>query len=357
MQGISSSDHSMNRMKLPAAIIGKHSDSRTRRAEVTIESPQDATLVRRELVWYVAITYASSYVFAVLAARHGGLSSFPALPLAMLVPWIAAVVVGRFARRPAVPPSLGFRIGRVKYWIIAPLAMLVLWACVFAISYAVHPAAYIGGWAELTVNVGKLRNIPPVGGTSTRLGLAYLLTIVVGPVLNIPIFLGEEVGWRGFMVPRLVALFGRRGLIIGGCIWALWHTPFILIGQNYPDHPLLGHLIWVPFCIAFGIILQTVYVRSRSIFPTALCHGLTNQFAMLTLSVFAVQSRFIDLLDGPAGVVAVVILTVPAVWCYRRFPLRYDVAPFSDPWVKADPDKVPSAVGRDALTLGVIASV
>ena len=324
MQGISSPDQLIDRLTLPSVIIVTDPAPPMDGGDVTIASAHDAALIRRELGWYVAITYASSCIFAVLAARHGGLSSFPALPLAMLVPWLAAVVVGRTARRPAAPPSLGFRVGRVKYWIIAPLAVLALWSCVFAISYAVHPGAYIGGWAELTANVGKLQNIPPVGGTGTRLGLAYLLTIVIGPVLNIPIFLGEEVGWRGFMTPRLVTLFGRRGLIIGGCTWALWHTPFILIGQNYPDHPLMGHLIWVPFCIAFSIILQTVYVRSRSIFPSALCHGLTNQFAMLTLSVFAVQGRFVDLLDGPAGIVGMVILSVPAIWCYRRFPLRDD---------------------------------
>ena len=62
-----------------------------------------------------------------------------------------------------------------------------------------------------------------------------------------------------------------------------------------------------------------MYVRSHSIFPAALCHGLTNQFATLTLGLVVAESRFSELLDGPAGVVALVVLMMPAAYDYRRF--------------------------------------
>jgi hypothetical protein len=114
--------------------------------------------------------------------------------------------------------------------------------------------------------------------------------------------------------------------LLGGAIWGVWHTPFIFMGLNYPQHPALGHLLWIPFCIAFGIILQTVYVRGGSVVPAALCHGITNQIAALTLGLVIVDSRFNDLIDGPAGVVALVTLIVPAIYCYRTFPLGARIA-------------------------------
>ena len=153
--------------------------------------------------------------------------------------------------------------------------------------------------------------------TATLL-LAFTLTLTVGPVLNLPIFLGEEVGWRGFMNPRLIALLGRPGLILGGAIWALWHLPMILLGHNYPRHPWLGLLVWVPICICLNILLEAARRAGQSIFPAALSHGIINQTSMLMLVLFAREDRYMDLLHGPAGLSGLLMLIVPAVWIYRR---------------------------------------
>jgi membrane protease YdiL (CAAX protease family) len=284
---------------------------------MTIPNAQSG--IRRELAWFLALTFTASYAIAALAAARGGLAAFPALPLAMLMPMISAFIVQRFIVTEPVLSTLGFRVGRLRYWVVAPAAMLVMWITVFALSYVVHPAAYTN-WSVIATRVQGLKNVPPTTlSAGGKLAVAYLLTLIIAPLLNLPIFLGEEVGWRAFMTPRLVALFGRPGLLIGGAIWGVWHTPFIYMGLNYPTHPLAGHLVWIPFCVAFGILLQTVYVRSRSIFPAALCHGLTNQFATLTLGLIVADTRFRELLDGPAGVVALLVLILPAAYYYRQF--------------------------------------
>jgi membrane protease YdiL (CAAX protease family) len=284
-------------------------------------APKAATDVRRELVWFLALTFLMTYAIAALAAARGGLDSFPALPLAMLMPMTSAFVVQRFVGAGTFFSSLGLRVGQLRYWIAAPSAILVLWIAVFTIGYALHPAAY-ANWQTIAIRALRLKNLPPTPlGAGGRLALAYLLTLVVAPLLNIPIFLGEEVGWRAFMTPRLTALYGRPGLLIGGAIWGVWHTPFIMLGLNYPTHPLIGHLIWIPFCVAFGILLQTIYVRAQSIFPVALCHGLTNQFGMLTLGLVATD-RARELVDGPAGLIALAVVALPAIYCYRHFDDR-----------------------------------
>lgn len=282
-------------------------------------SIQTPAKIHRELVWFLTLTFTATLAIAALAAERGGLDSFPALPLAMLVPMAAAFVVQRFVSDGPVLANLGFRRGRLVHWLVAPAAILLLWTVVFTVGYLIHSSAYVD-WPTVGTRAVRLKNLPPTPfGPGGRLIVAYLVTIIVAPLLNLPIFLGEEVGWRAFMTPRLVALYGRRGLLISGVIWGVWHTPFIMLGLNYPTHPLLGELIWIPFCIAFGILLQTVYVRSRSIFPAALCHGLTNQFGMLTLSLVIVDTRARELIDGPAGLVALLILALPATYCYRHF--------------------------------------
>ncbi len=147
-------------------------------------------------------------------------------------------------------------------------------------------------------------------------------TLVVGPVLNLPIYLGEEVGWRGFMNPRLIALLGRRGLVLGGAIWAVWHLPVILLGHNYPRHPWLGLLVWVPICVCLNIFLEAARQAGRSIFAPALAHGIINQGAMLMLVVFTREDRYLDLLHGPAGLAGLLVMVGPAVWIYRSFDVQ-----------------------------------
>jgi membrane protease YdiL (CAAX protease family) len=273
-----------------------------------------------QLGWFVAITFGSSFAIAWLTWSRGGLAHFPGLPLAMLCPMLAAFFVQRaIAREPVFRRGqLGLRAGHWRDWVILPVAAAAVIATILGLTFLLHPAL-LADQRTIAANVDNLRAIP--GGAQSvgiRLLLAYGITLIVAPVLNIPIFFGEEIGWRGFMTPRLVKLFGKPGMLIAGVIWALWHTPFILLGLDYPAHPVLGHLIWIPVCVAGGTLLQGVVTRSRSVVPAALCHGVVNQLATLTLSVFAVEPRFRDLVDGPSGVVALLILAPPAWYVYRR---------------------------------------
>jgi hypothetical protein len=274
-----------------------------------------------QLGWYVALTFGSSFAIGWLTWSKGGLGHFPGLPLAMLCPMLAAFVVQRgIAREPAFRRGrLALRPGYWRDWVLLPLAAAAVIATILGLTFLLHPAL-LADQKTVAENVDKLRAIPGADGQSLgmRLLIAYGITLIVAPILNIPIFLGEEIGWRGFMGPRLVALFGKPGLLLAGVIWGLWHSPFILLGLNYPAHPSFGHLIWIPICIAGGILLQGVVTHSRSIVPAALCHGVVNQLATLSLSIFAVEQRLRDLVDGPSGVVALLILTPLAWYVYHH---------------------------------------
>lgn len=210
--------------------------------------------------------------------------------------------------------------GRLRWWLFAPAVTAILVAASFLISFAMAPELLVGR-AGFEAKIAGLAGIPDVGRSAeTRLGVALLITLVLGPIVNLPIFLGEEVGWRGFMTPRLTALYGRRGLIVAGTIWAVWHTPLILMGHNYPHHPWLGHLVWIPHCIAMSILLQAAYGAGRSIFAPALAHGVLNQLASLGMMVLIVDGRYIDWLHGPAGLAGLLAVAAPACWIYLRRP-------------------------------------
>lgn len=93
--------------------------------------------------------------------------------------------------------------------------------------------------------------------------------------------LGEEGGWRGYMMPKLMKLVGyKKAVLVGGIIWGVWHAPLTCIGHNfgteYPGFPYLGILIMCLLCTLMGIILTFITARTGSIWPAAIMHAVNN---------------------------------------------------------------------------------
>ena len=84
---------------------------------------------------------------------------------------------------------------------------------------------------------------------------AVLLTLPLQALLLVPVTFGEEVGWRGYLLPRLLPLGQWRALVLSGAIWGLWHAPVILLGFNYPQHPVLGVLLMATMGAILGTLL------------------------------------------------------------------------------------------------------
>lgn len=93
--------------------------------------------------------------------------------------------------------------------------------------------------------------------------------------------LGEEGGWRGYMMPKLIKIMGlNKAIIVGGIIWGLWHAPLTCIGHNfgtdYPGFPYVGILLMCCFCIAVGSLFTFVTVKTKSIWPATFMHAVNN---------------------------------------------------------------------------------
>ena len=107
-----------------------------------------------------------------------------------------------------------------------------------------------------------------------------LIAVVQGVVLSFAAF-GEEFGWRGYMMPKLIELMGMpQAIIVGGIIWGLWHAPLTCVGHNfgmdYPGFPYLGIILMCLFCTALGTVLMYVTIKTNSIWPAAFMHAVNN---------------------------------------------------------------------------------
>jgi membrane protease YdiL (CAAX protease family) len=113
-----------------------------------------------------------------------------------------------------------------------------------------------------------------------------LLAFTLAPFINMLFALGEELGWRGFLLPHLMPLGQWKAILISGIIWGVWHAPAVVQGLNYPGYPVLGIFMMIIFCVLLGTILSWLYLNTKSPWVVALAHGAVNAVAGLPVLFF-----------------------------------------------------------------------
>jgi CAAX protease family protein len=133
--------------------------------------------------------------------------------------------------------------------------------------------------------------LPPGMTSQVFFVAAGVQSVLLAPLLAIVITFGEEYGWRGYLQTELFKLGRRRGVLLLGVIWSVWHWPIILMGYNYPGHPLLGVLLMTLYTTGLAVVLGYAVLRSGSVLLSSYLHGLNNQ---VLAYLFAIGLRPFD---------------------------------------------------------------
>lgn len=123
----------------------------------------------------------------------------------------------------------------------------------------------------------------PFDDMNTRLG-ALILQASASIIVFFPAF-GEEWGWRGYMMPKLIEVMGKpAAVVVGGIIWGLWHAPLTISGHNfgtkYDFFPWLGILFMCVLCIFMNAFLTLLTENTKSIYPASFCHMINNNLGL-----------------------------------------------------------------------------
>jgi membrane protease YdiL (CAAX protease family) len=275
---------------------------------------------------FVVVAFAVSWTISEVYYRLIGAT--PAGNVIMSVAFMYGPAVGAII---AVRWGLGQRLkwlGPVFRWspwlIVAALAPLVF-AIAHGLVAAALPQIELATTAEsLARNV--LQSAPDeqratVSQQLERLGpdlplilLAQLLFggLLAGITINAIGAFGEELGWRGFMHRALESRGFWKSSAIIGVVWGLWHTPLILRGHNYPEHPQLGVAMMVAFCVLLSPLFAHVRERAGSVLAATFMHGTLNA----TGGVLIFLSGGNDLLKGPAGLPGMLVLLAANGWLW-----------------------------------------
>ncbi|MFJ1792978.1 CPBP family intramembrane glutamic endopeptidase [Kitasatospora griseola] len=160
-------------------------------------------------------------------------------------------------------------------------------------------------------------------------GPAVVTPLVLSAAVSVPLYFGEELGWQGYLLPRLLHHGRTRGLLIGGAIWGAWHVPMTALGGSYPGHSvLLGIPAAVVTAMLFGTVIATVRLSTGSVWAAVAAHLSLNEFALpLTHEV---SERLVDpLFAGPLSISTwpITALAVLGTWlAHRRHAGRHGTA-------------------------------
>ena len=153
--------------------------------------------------------------------------------------------------------------------------------------------------AELTAE--QLSRFPP----GVFLLIQLVQALIAGCTINAVFAFGEELGWRGYL---LKSLRDKKllpvSLIIGG-VWGLWHFPLILLGHNYPQHPVIGVGMMIIFCILLTPVMIYIVIKSKSVITAAIFHGSFNAIAGIGILYLVGGS---DLTNGTTGVAGFAVM-------------------------------------------------
>jgi membrane protease YdiL (CAAX protease family) len=84
--------------------------------------------------------------------------------------------------------------------------------------------------------------------------LTFAAVLFVGGAVTLPLAIGEEYGWRGYLLPRLLPLGEARATLVLALIWGSWHLPILLIGLNYP-----GQFVWAVLPVFVASVALTAF--------------------------------------------------------------------------------------------------
>lgn len=283
-------------------------------------------LDHRRIYIFVAIACGLSLLLALVVFLSGGMFvTIPGAlrPVAMILIMVLmlAPTVANFATRLITREGWSnmllrprFRGGWPYYlagW-SGPVLAIILGGVIY---YLLFPAQFDPSMSYVRQAFGA----EPLASTTPWHSLpARLAVTVVATIPTLPIMLGEELGWRGYLLPKLMPLGGRKAVLLLGVIHGAWHWPFFPMGYNYGFDrfglPLVAAaLLYLVFVIFLSTFFAWVTLRSGTVWPAALAHGAVNNTAdaMLNFMRTAPNTLVGPTPVGMVGMLGFALLALP----------------------------------------------
>ena len=188
---------------------------------------------------------------------------------------------------------IGFRRCKIRYLILGFLITLVYLLIPYMIYWKIYPEDFAYNGVPLNLILADL--VP---------------AMVINNFINLISATGEEIGWRGFLVPALKERIGlKKTLIYTGLFWSCWHLPILIFGGYMAETSLWYRIPAFILCITgAGIIFGYLADVSGSMWPAAFLHASHNNYDQGIFQLITRGEKMMYLVSETG------ILTIICIW-------------------------------------------
>jgi uncharacterized protein len=266
----------------------------------------DRNQARRGLMLYfVLLIPLSALLEGLIIGTHN-------LAWAMVLMWVPALasVVARLTLREGFA-DVSFRLGGRRGWHSLGFAL----SFPIVVGLVAYGAAWASGLAQFVGPTQALgRTVPPLLGFA----IAILLAGTIEVLPNALLAAGEEIGWRGYMLTRLIDAGVPQPVLVSGLIWGGWHVPLILAGIYAAGPlPLLSAALFMGAVISVSSVFARLRLATGSVWPAIVLHGAWNSVIQGPFDgATAGAARLLWI--GESGILVVLTLVLATIMVARR---------------------------------------
>lgn len=196
--------------------------------------------------------------------------------------------------------DVGWKLGSIKYWSLAFFVPFIVAAIAYTISWLM-------GINEFRFPSEELLQRNQVGSSLELIVKIYPIAFLYGAFAA----LGEEIGWRVFLIPKLYNTSIRYPLIVSSLIWGAWHFPLILWGGYASSSlPTVSLFLFTVMILVSGVFVGWLRMMSGSIWVAMIYHAAHNLFLQTAFEVFNKPGPKAELLAGESGVIPCLVYIV-----------------------------------------------
>jgi membrane protease YdiL (CAAX protease family) len=248
--------------------------------------------------------------------------------LIMWTPGLAALLVILFTKRSLKLIGWKFSLKWISIgWLFPVVYATVAYSAIWVLGLGDVPSPTFLERARLTLGMNSESD-------TLIIVSAFFYITIINVIPSAIMALGEEIGWRGFLVPELSEWVGlKKAGFISGIIWGTWHLPGILFG-NYgqTETPLWFRLTcFTILVISTGILLAWLRMKSGSIWPVVIFHATHNGVIQMFFNRITIDTGKTAWFTGEFGLALVPVLLLLAFFSLNQMSKMQSVIFRSNP--------------------------
>jgi uncharacterized protein len=274
------------------------------------------TKAGKKILTFLGITLSISAVFYYLIISAGSLQAGGGLYVLLLMwtPGVAGIITQLMFEHTL--KGMGWKPGKFKYLALAYIIPVGYCLVVYGITWLTGLGTF-----PSTEFVNELaKSYPGLSGPYAVL-IFVVIMATVGVFTSLFSALGEEIGWRGVLIPEMAKLMTfPKVSLFSGLIWAGWHMPLILFADyNLPGVPKwYAAIMFVVMVVGISFAFAWLRLKSGSLWTAAILHASHNLFVQAIFTPLTGQNAITPFIIDEFGCGLAIMAIIVAIIFWRR---------------------------------------